>query len=113
MVDPIVKTFAEARAMSITKWEEILEELNEIENTIGEHCGFCFLADYEFKQSKKPSYKCTHCLVVNKCEEYKDTMGKTLNKFQEWVEDLTIWLEDLKEKDTTSRYLERKKKGGE
>ncbi|MBA7490177.1 hypothetical protein ES702_00712 [subsurface metagenome] len=106
-----VKTFEEARKLSITKWESILEELNEIESTIGEHCGFCFLADYEVECLRVIFYKCSHCLVEDKCQEYKEEMGSTFNKFQEWVSELLEWLDDLKEENTTSRYL--KKKGDE
>jgi len=99
-----VKTFEEARKLSIDKWKNVLEEISFLENLMGEHCGFCLLGEYEVQQSAIGS-KCTHCLVESKCEEYKETMQNTLCKLSIWVEEnLLPWLDNIKENELTSRY---------
>lgn len=103
-----VKTFEKARKLSIDKWEKILVKISELENLMGAECGFCFLSEYKCKTTRY--YKCSHCLVENKCEEYKETMQNTLCKLELWVDETLLpWLNKIKENELTSRQL----KGGE
>jgi len=98
-----VKTFEEARKLSIDKWEKILVKISELEYLMGAECGFCFLSEYKSKTTMY--FKCAQCLVENKCEEYKETMQNTLCKLESWVEENILpWLDTIKENELTSRH---------
>ena len=98
-----IKTLEDARLRSIEKWEQALEDANDLESQVGEHCGFCFLSQHHEIFSNIP-HICYYCPVETKCNEYKDETEKHLTKYIEWIEGLLEWLKDTDLTKLKSRY---------
>ena len=95
MDEPKVKTFEQAKQLSIKKWKSILSKLLVVSCDTGEYCGFCLLAQYKYEENDNVNGRCNHCLVIDKCNEYKNSNVDFLDMYVEFVESLIIWLEEF------------------
>lgn len=80
--------FSKAQQQSIEKWYSILEDLQDLDDTMAEPCGFCRLTGHE----------CRKCPVKKQCNETSKLTSKLMNKLVDHIEDkLLPYLTGLKE----------------
>jgi len=67
-----VKTFKEAKKLSLKKWNNVSELIHELNELSGEPCGFCEYSRHLKEKRVMTLSNCSVCLVNNKC---KDLVG--------------------------------------
>jgi len=110
-----VKTFEDARKLSLIKWNKVKEALMELNNLIDDECSFCDYSTYLYR--KEPESEptklviCKRCPVESLCDkliEIKDNKPRSV--FIYYVDHLIDELIIMKEENYKSRH---QLKGGE
>lgn len=109
-----VKTFEEARKLSLVKWTRVRESLMDLGNMMDEDCSFCEYAEtlVELKDSTfdKKLEACKYCPVELLCQKVIDIKLVNYYDFMFFIYHLVDKLEDMKEEKYKSRH---QLKGGE
>jgi len=114
-----VKTFEEARKLSLIKWNKVKYLSIELDNLIDTDCSFCEYSNFLFDIVEKrkankliiPSKigSCEHCPVEKLCDKLIKEKDNH-HVFMNFVYELIDKLEDMKEENYKSRH---QLKGGE
>ena len=109
-----VKTFEDARKLSLIKWTRVRESLIHTGLIMDEDCVFCEYAEtlVEWKGTKadKKLEACRYCPVELLCQELIDIKLKNYTNLLYFIYDLVDKLEEMREENYKSRH---QLKGGE